>query len=78
MDGAVLMLRLTEKYGVDIELHCKPLGDTDWNGSGMHGNFSTTYLRETGGKEYFEALMKAFADTAKNTSRSTGPTITCG
>ena len=31
-----LMLRLTEKYGVDIEFHCKPLGDTDWNGSGMH------------------------------------------
>jgi len=28
-----LMLRLTEKYGVDIEFHCKPLGDTDWNGS---------------------------------------------
>ena len=57
-----LMLRLTEKYGVDIEFHCKPLGDTDWNGSGMHCNFSTTFLRETGGKEYFEALMKAFAD----------------
>jgi len=55
-----LMLRLTEKYGVDIEFHCKPLGDTDWNGSGMHCNFSTAYMREVGGKEYFEALMKAF------------------
>ena len=55
-----LLLRLTEKYGIDIEFHCKPLGDTDWNGSGMHANFSTAYLRETGGKEYFEALMEAF------------------
>jgi glutamine synthetase len=55
-----LMLRLTEKYGVDIEFHCKPLGDTDWNGSGMHANFSTTYMREVGGKEYFEKLMEAF------------------
>ena len=55
-----LMLRLTEKYGVDIEFHCKPLGDTDWNGSGMHANFSTAYMREVGGKEYFEALMAAF------------------
>ncbi len=36
-----LMLRLTESYGIDIEFHCKPLGDTDWNGSGMHANFST-------------------------------------
>jgi glutamine synthetase len=55
-----LLLRLTEKYGIDIEFHCKPLGDTDWNGSGMHANFSTKYMREVGGKEYFEALMKAF------------------
>ena len=55
-----LLERLTEKYGVDVQYHCKPLGDTDWNGSGMHANFSTTYLRETGGKAYFEALMAAF------------------
>ncbi|MGL6062131.1 MAG: glutamine synthetase, partial [Bradyrhizobium sp.] len=55
-----LMLRLTESYGIDIEFHCKPLGDTDWNGSGMHANFSTEYMRTVGGKEYFEALMKAF------------------
>jgi glutamine synthetase len=55
-----LLARLTEKYGVDVEYHCKPLGDTDWNGSGMHCNFSTAYLREVGGKEYFEELMAAF------------------
>jgi glutamine synthetase len=55
-----LLLRLTEKYGVDIEFHCKPLGNTDWNGSGMHSNFSTKYMREVGGKAYFEALMGAF------------------
>ena len=30
-----LLLRLTEQYEVDIVWHCKPLGDTDWNGSGM-------------------------------------------
>jgi glutamine synthetase len=55
-----ILQRLGEKYGVDIEFHCKPLGDTDWNGSGMHANFSTTYLREKGGKDYFLALMEAF------------------
>ena len=55
-----LLQRLAEKYGVDIEYHCKPLGATDWNGSGMHANFSTTYMREVGGKEYFEKLMAAF------------------
>ncbi len=55
-----LLMRLCEKYGVDVNYHCKPLGNTDWNGSGMHSNFSTKYLREVGGKEYFEALMAAF------------------
>ncbi len=54
-----LMLRLCEKYGLDIEFHCKPIRG-DWNGSGMHCNFSTKYLREVGGKEYFEKLMAAF------------------
>jgi len=68
-----LMQRLTEKFGVDIEYHCKPLGDTDWNGSGMHANFSTTYLREKGGKEYFEALMKAFEDAREDHIAVYGP-----
>ncbi len=54
-----LMLRLCEKYEVDMVLHCKPIKG-DWNGSGMHCNFSTKYMREVGGKEYFESLMKAF------------------
>ena len=68
-----LMLRLTEKYGIDIEFHCKPLGDTDWNGSGMHANFSTAYMRETGGKEYFEALMKAFETNRAGAHRGLRP-----
>jgi glutamine synthetase len=61
-----LMMRLCEEYGVDINWHCKPLGkDVDWNGSGMHTNFSTTHMREVGGKDYFEKLMAAF-DKYKN------------
>ena len=56
-----LMARLCEKYGIDLELHCKPIRG-DWNGSGMHTNFSTKHLREIGGKDYFETLMKAFED----------------
>jgi glutamine synthetase len=60
-----LLIRLCEKYKIDINFHCKPLGDTDWNGSGMHANFSTEYMRSVGGKEYFEKLMSAF-DKFKN------------
>lgn len=55
-----LLQRLAEKYELDIEYHCKPLGDTDWNGSGMHANFSTAFMREVGGQPYFETLMSAF------------------
>jgi glutamine synthetase len=55
------MMRLCEKYEVDVQWHCKPIKG-DWNGSGMHTNFSTKHLREVGGKPYFEALMNAFAD----------------
>ena len=54
-----ILLRLCEEYGVDVEWHCKPLKG-DWNGSGMHSNFSTKHMREVGGKEYFEKLMAAF------------------
>jgi glutamine synthetase len=56
-----LMARLCEKYEVDLELHCKPIRG-DWNGSGMHTNFSTKHIREVGGKEYLEKLMGAFKD----------------
>ena len=61
-----LLQRLCEGYGVEVNYHCKPLGvDLDWNGSGMHSNFSTEYMREVGGKPYFESLMAAF-DKYKN------------
>ena len=59
-----LLARLCEKYDVDVEWHCKPIKG-DWNGSGMHCNFSTEFMREHGGKEYFEKLMAAF-DKFKN------------
>jgi glutamine synthetase len=55
-----ILQRLCEQYEIDVEFHCKPLGNTDWNGSGMHANFSTEYMRTVGGKEYFEKLMVAF------------------
>jgi glutamine synthetase len=67
-----LMMRLCEKYEVDVQLHCKPIKG-DWNGSGMHCNFSTKYIREVGGKPYFESLMKAFADNVAEHIAVYGP-----
>jgi glutamine synthetase len=67
-----LLQRLTEKYGVYIEYHCKPLSG-DWNGSGMHCNFSTKHMREVGGKDYFLALMDAFEKNRDEHIAAYGP-----
>jgi glutamine synthetase len=55
-----LLDRLTEKYGYYIEYHPKPLGDTDWNGSGMHANFSNQVLRTCGDKAVYDKICEAF------------------
>ena len=60
-----LLERIGEKYGVSINWHCKPLGALDWNGSGMHANFSNTTLRTCGSKETFEKICEAFRPVIK-------------
>ncbi len=67
-----LLMRVAEKYGLNIELHCKPIKG-DWNGSGMHCNFSTKYMRETGGEAYFMKLMDAFEKYANEHIAVYGP-----
>ena len=56
--------RLTEDHGYYIEYHPKPVKG-DWNGSGMHANFSNTLLRTCGSQEIYEKVCEAFRPVTK-------------
>jgi glutamine synthetase len=60
-----LMERTGEKYGIAVNWHCKPLGNLDWNGSGMHANFSNTLLRTCGSKDIYTKVCEAFRPVIK-------------
>ena len=59
-----LLHRVSEKYGVYVEFFPKPVKG-DWNGSGMHCNFSFSDLREIGGEQLVKDLMEWFKKNHK-------------
>lgn len=59
-----LLERTAEKYGLAINWHPKPL-QGDWNGSGMHANFSNSTLRKAGSKDTYDAICEAFGPVVK-------------
>jgi glutamine synthetase len=60
-----LLERIGESYDVAINWHCKPLGQLDWNGSGMHANFSNSTLRTAGSKDIYDKICEAFRPVVK-------------
>ncbi|MDA3891360.1 MAG: glutamine synthetase beta-grasp domain-containing protein [Salinivirgaceae bacterium] len=54
-----LMEKIGEKHGVRINLHPKPV-QGDWNGSGMHANFSNGLMRTSGDQKVFTAICESF------------------
>ena len=55
MDSSLFIDRLTEDFGYYIEYHPKPIKG-DWNGLGMHANFSNSILRECGSQDVYENM----------------------
>ena len=54
-----LLERTCEQYGVAVEFHPKPIKG-DWNGSGMHANFSCGAMRDPGGEELHAKICEEF------------------
>ena len=51
-----ILERTGEKYGYAINYHPKPFGELDWNGSGMHANFSNGVMRDQGDESVFTKI----------------------
>lgn len=60
-----ILIRIAEDYGLEVNFHPKPLTKGDWNGSGLHTNFSTKKMREVGGAKLFESIYKVFKKNHK-------------
>jgi glutamine synthetase len=67
-----LLYKISEKYGYHIDIHPKPLTHGEWNGSGLHTNFSDDRMRNEGGYKFFESIFNSFGSRHENHIKAYG------